>query len=1147
MSPTLRAQSEWFKSQKHAELMQPGRDFQVVETKSGRSVFFSIGSDNVLYASREMSGSQTGWTLHNPNQDMIVAAGLQASGPCTVTSFAVYRNAQSGVDLAAILSSHDRDHLMISLNHENTDDAWTAGIKWRCIPYDCANRTSASIKYNEVQLLGSLDEDSSATIVVDCTRAAGSITLDRYYVIPDVGPGTPLWNLHELPIDLEAGKVESRVGRRSSDPISGLYTYGQIANQTQLIYATLYNYWDSSIPPTVARLIAPFGVTSISTAAMSTAEGTGTALLVAASDGISLYAPDNQDDAAKPLRVLSDPMTYSSTDLRSHSTNNMTAVWGVAVDGKLWYSRCPAGKETDPAAWITPIPILDNVQNFAFYVGDSDGGQTLFAHVNAGLVAMVQDTVTWTWRNRIVALPSLDVHEMIEFDGTTTRIVTYDPSTNLPQAAVDVSIRSVAVEVAVYVNNIYHVLQPATPLVIPTDVSGSITIEQPVESTAAISYQIGIDQGSVLVVNPASPIVSRLAGLTTDQGLKNGQVKDPFTGQTRPLVPSSVSSDDRTSAASVLATLHDKMKTLPEDGSKAAPSAPPPGHSPASFADAIRMSPGEFFAWAAAKIREGFKVVIEWADGFWHAVIRIAGKVWHAALDCLQAVGHAIVWVIDQIKVAIQDFIAYLSFLFEWQDIVRTHKVLKAYWDKWTVAAIDRLEKIEHQVDDAFNNLEAKVAAATGLQNVGSEPVGKTLASASDHGDSPQAHWSIQHFQNGLPSSSGNAKVDTLEGIVGGAIVNLLERVGTDLEGLANDALKGVVDAFHQLKEQVVDQIGSLSIGQIAARVSGIVIELILKEAQNIIVKGIDIFRVLVSYVVESLGQTINIPILSPMYKKACGSDLSIVDLLCLVGAVPATILCKLVTGHAPFDDRAVAVCQSSKSFAAMSPTQAPSAKIQPHVALVRAQATEGAPGDHEASEDPVAAALIRSFNCITDVTGGVGAILFLLLSDGVIPIPSPVKLFMGGLRVGAFFLFITPNINSNANPEHGTEWPWILDQIVTDLNFGKVCFDNGPGVSIALPTYVDKVGPIIDSILNLLWMTPAIGKIVISHSKHAEQSACAGSLLSDIAGMALGVAAIKPPPDKKVQVVAETIGAATSVAALGAAVAALIGDGEDV
>jgi hypothetical protein len=47
----------------------------------------------------------------------------------------------------------------------------------------------------------------------------------------------------------------------------------------------------------------------------------------------------------------------------------------------------------------------------------------------------------------------------------------------------------------------------------------------------------------------------------------------------------------------------------------------------------------------------------------------------------------------------------------------------------------------------------------------------------------------------------------------------------------------------------------------------------------------------------------IHIPVLSNVYKAIVGSDLTILDLVCPVAAVPATIVTRIITGHDPFPD----------------------------------------------------------------------------------------------------------------------------------------------------------------------------------------------------------------------------------------------------
>ena len=54
-------ESELMKNQKHAEVMAADLKFEVLQTSSGASLFFSIGTDGVFYLTQETTGSKTGW------------------------------------------------------------------------------------------------------------------------------------------------------------------------------------------------------------------------------------------------------------------------------------------------------------------------------------------------------------------------------------------------------------------------------------------------------------------------------------------------------------------------------------------------------------------------------------------------------------------------------------------------------------------------------------------------------------------------------------------------------------------------------------------------------------------------------------------------------------------------------------------------------------------------------------------------------------------------------------------------------------------------------------------------------------------------------------------------------------------------------
>jgi hypothetical protein len=112
-----------------------------------------------------------------------------------------------------------------------------------------------------------------------------------------------------------------------------------------------------------------------------------------------------------------------------------------------------------------------------------------------------------------------------------------------------------------------------------------------------------------------------------------------------------------------------------------------------------------------------------------------------------------------------------------------------------------------------------------------------------------------------------------------------------------------VEDSISQIKTTCVDNFANLTPVQVIHDVMAILADLVLKSAQNIITTVIDVAKLLIDTVLKCLDAPLNIPIFSPLYKEFVKDDLSFLDLVCLIGAIPTTIIYKLITKTAPFPD----------------------------------------------------------------------------------------------------------------------------------------------------------------------------------------------------------------------------------------------------
>ena len=55
-------ETELMKNQKHAVLMAPDKQFEVLQSQEGSALFFSIGTDGVFYLTREAQENAHGWS-----------------------------------------------------------------------------------------------------------------------------------------------------------------------------------------------------------------------------------------------------------------------------------------------------------------------------------------------------------------------------------------------------------------------------------------------------------------------------------------------------------------------------------------------------------------------------------------------------------------------------------------------------------------------------------------------------------------------------------------------------------------------------------------------------------------------------------------------------------------------------------------------------------------------------------------------------------------------------------------------------------------------------------------------------------------------------------------------------------------------------
>lgn len=1153
----IKAETELMKNQKHAEVMAPGRVFDVLQTANGDALFFSIGTDNIFYVTREVNMSQTGWLRLDLSSQL-----SESNGGATVQakSFALSQNPQTlHFDLALVVTINGADALYLSAGHAADAEDWAQTISWTSVPFDAVGIASPKpLVIADVYLMSIPshdDEPPTQNIFVDILQTPGDPLklLDRYFINPDA---PTRWSRHALAADLKEGTISSCLGRRRDDMVPGIYTFGKIEETRELIFRPQYNYFRPKVAPNSARLALPTRATAISSAVNDSGE---TNLFVASSEGLHVFTPDNQfDDAepalAVPTAVVGKVNLFDGVSLLMAETlKGRTVVWVLNAQGDMFYVACAAGSEADASAWNPPVPLHRNVRHFAFYLnGNRSSSNVLFAQVGGNeLVQFTQDATTSEWTKRPIMLPTTDMDKYVEFTSFTSQVcITDDKGMGLPNVE---ALLTAPRPVSVYVDNKYCTLTPDVPIRATTDAAGALNIVQEVKSLAGVKVCVAVD-GATFEIDPSAKAMGKIANITKGSDLASIMVTKS-DGSQKPLVPGDVSEEARNAAAKQLAQLVKLKSSVPDTAAPAwggaqttemasvsAAQAQPilSGHGSISLINSaaygLAVASGDMFAW----LRSAWDSVTNWAihqaaRGL-EFVIEIGEKIYRTIIDCVGALVEAIELVWSSIKVVFEDLYNWLGALFNWKDIMRTHKVTKHVVKRRLQMAVDSLDGAKDFCDQTFIHIEDMINSLTDVTDPG-----ETIGTQLDNGQrsvkansNPQNNWAIQHIKNGVKSSHTVAKESSVFDAGLEAVQDIMEELGN----MVKEEGAHVETMVKQLQEQILEQYDSLTWDKIVKRLLGIFSGFVIKSARNLLGKIIGVIKALVQGALNILDGALHIPILSTLYREITGNELTVLDLSLWAGAIVATIGFKLRWKRAPYpdDDMVESIVNPNRPWKTID-----TAETAPSTNMVFATSTipvEGAwtgeingltpaqswneksqLSDNESMKKQAAAIqeemstwgpLDTLEECLHYV-GFVGSILYIFAwgfkcfwnAEKNAPEPPNWALWLYGI---SYVAMISPNFVVSKNAD---SWPAIVNYVLTGISVLKVLTECTP-TGFRSPIWGGKGNLLLECYISVIWLVPTVATIVYSDGKAKDWTLLATKICFILRG-ALSPGALTP------------------------------------
>jgi hypothetical protein len=309
--------------------------------------------------------------------------------------------------------------------------------------------------------------------------------------------------------------------------------------------------------------------------------------------------------------------------------------------------------------------------------------------------------------------------------------------------------------------------------------------------------------------------------------------------------------------------------------------------------------------------------------------------------------------------------------------------------------------------------------------------------------------------------------------------------------------------------------------------------DLILKTARNLIVKVIDIIKLVISGFLDLLEAPIDIPIISSIYKIISGNQLSILDLICLVGAIPATIIYKLVAGKTPFPDNShtqalinapnFATLKSLLSGSTSAParpkpvsalslhSKAPAAKSPSgHIMAFAAQAQVTVQ-----AESPAQTAL-DVMNAMCNILAFPGSLLVANCAFAKGATEGVASASIRGLAAASYLLYVAPDISGAFIDS--SKWYVQMNYSLTIISTVKTWTDNFFAPFPLFSPWNDYISPFAESIINFIWLTTAIAPIILNKSpKTSDWCSMGANLAFDLGGVITFLTAKNFPPQVSV------------------------------
>jgi hypothetical protein len=742
-------------------------------------------------------------------------------------------------------------------------------------------------------------------------------------------------------------------------------------------------------------------------------------------------------------------------------------IFGVNGNNRLYHwlpePANMSGYSYPPAVLQTNVAQLDVALNDA-------GAIDLFLVGTAhnALTHLMSDETSGNWQATSVEVATNGAVETLT--AYTADVWVYDAIGAL-LSEVPVVIQS-SDELQLVVNGATYFVGPGNPINTATLAGGSLTIAQPTSSLGTPSLQVSFPGSNVtgqpLMLHPSADTRATLAA-TTGPDLMSAQT----TGGNYLLAPQYRTKQTTDS----LATAINQCMQVSYSTSlgRAATYTGPAQHWQLCFGADGQVSYTALTADTAQAILATKQATLTNAKGFFdwlddigdfieEVVDGIANVVDVVVTTIGNAINAAITFVVDgvtylfnavvnlveqafdlvetlmaQVGVFFQDLFEWIGFLFNWDDILRTHKAIAYTINQFLGFTQGAVGGIQTIIDNGITAMQGQVDTffEQVIQDVGGQLSMGGYANANKK-DSPAFTQATANnvVYNGLIANASGAQSLTahLFSVESGPFDGFLNQLTNYIATVENiPAFSKALMYFQQMTDSADNIFVNLLSGLL--EVLNGVAQAILAGVRAVVDALLGLVQTIIGAFQQMLNEAWNIPFVSAFYSWLTnGSTLTTIDLLALLIAIPATPLYKVIEGVAPFPDDS-SVTAFENSFTAQTMLQA--------TGLGGSTGRAMAAGDSGGILPPALATL-------TAVAGGIAGTVYGWLSallDAIPkespPIMSQVALCLeSAWQVFTFPWFYTSGAPDCTTPDGTGKTMWIYQILGILLDAGFTYFE---------------------------------------------------------------------------------------------------------